>query len=142
MRILLGVGEEQALTWLRSALLRALVAAEPAVETASDRDDIVQKAATGAYDAIVLRQALPEADGLKMCRRLRAADVWTPTIVLVEGEANDRIAAFDSGADDCLSDPVAMPELAARIRSLVRRGSRMQPLVLELGDLRLERIAR
>src|SRR6266513_1966940 len=67
------------------------------------------------YDAIVLDVELPDIDGLEVCRQVRAADLWAPVLMLtVRDSVSDRIAGLDAGADDYLTKPFDLDELAAR----------------------------
>jgi two-component system OmpR family response regulator len=82
---------------------------------------------------------LPDFDGFEACRRLRAAGVWAPVLMLTARDAvEDRVAGLDSGADDYLVKPFAFAELLARLRALSRRGDGERPAVLSVGDLRLD----
>jgi two-component system OmpR family response regulator len=92
-----------------------------------------------AYDAIVLDLMLPGIDGVEVCRRLRESEVWSPVLMLTarDGVA-DRVAGLDAGADDYLPKPFSFAELLARLRALARRGAAERPVVLEVGDLRLD----
>jgi putative two-component system response regulator len=84
-------------------------------------------------DVVLLDVAMPEMDGLEVCRRLKAdpATRLTP-IVLVTGQTDlaDRIRGIEAGADEFLSKPVHPHELRARVRSL----SRMKHLIDELDS--------
>ena len=92
-----------------------------------------------AYDAIVLDIMLPGIDGLEVCRRLRAAGVWAPILLLTARDSvSDRVAGLDGGADDYLTKPFSFAELLARLRALVRRGAAERPVELRVGDLRLD----
>src|SRR6185436_3351626 len=73
------------------------------------------------YDALVLDLALPDIDGLEVCRRLRAR--WnTPVLMLTaRGEPMDRVVGLEIGADDYLAKPFEPRELLARLRALLRR---------------------
>jgi two-component system response regulator QseB len=74
------------------------------------------------YDAIILDLGLPGEDGATFLDRLRAGGSTTPVLVLTAREAvSSRIAGLDSGADDYLVKPVALQELAARLRAITRR---------------------
>jgi two-component system response regulator QseB len=74
------------------------------------------------YDAILLDLGLPGEDGITWLTRWRAREEATPVIVLTARDALDsRIGGLDAGADDYLIKPVALPELAARLRALARR---------------------
>ena len=91
------------------------------------------------YDGIVLDVMLPDIDGFELCRRLRAAGVWSPVLMLTARDSvEDRVAGLDSGADDYLVKPFAFAELLARLRALARRGDTGRPAVLAVGDLRLD----
>jgi two-component system OmpR family response regulator len=91
------------------------------------------------YDAVVLDVMLPDLDGFEVCRRLRRAKVWSPVLMLTARDSvEDRVAGLDSGADDYLVKPFAFAELLARLRALTRRGEPERPVVLAVGDLRLD----
>jgi len=82
---------------------------------------------------------LPDFDGFEVCRRLRAEEVWSPTLMLTARDAvEDRVRGLDSGADDYLAKPFSFEELLARIRALTRRAAGRRPAVLEVGELRLD----
>jgi two-component system OmpR family response regulator len=91
------------------------------------------------YDVIVLDVMLPGMDGFEVCRRLRAAGVRSPALMLTARDAvEDRIEGLDSGADDYLPKPFSFAELNARLRALARRGPIEQPPIVEVGDLRID----
>jgi two-component system OmpR family response regulator len=118
---------------------RGLVAEGMAADVVSDGEEALVAAGAHAYDAIVLDVMLPGIDGFETCRRLRAADVWTPVLMLTARDAvEDRVAGLDVGADDYLVKPFAFAELLARLRALVRRGDAERPPLIEVGDLRLD----
>jgi len=82
---------------------------------------------------------LPDLDGFEVCRRLRAAGVWSPVLMLTARDSvDDRVVGLDSGADDYLVKPFAFAELLARLRALGRRGETGRPAVLRVDDLRLD----
>ena len=75
-----------------------------------------------SVDAIVLDVAMPEPNGLEVCRRLRARGDRTPILMLTARDlVDDRVAGLDAGADDYLVKPFALAELRARLRALLRR---------------------
>ncbi len=75
-----------------------------------------------AIDLIVLDLMLPDADGLTLCRNLRAEGIQTPIIMLTaKGDDIDRIVGLEIGADDYLGKPCNPRELVARIRAVMRR---------------------
>lgn len=93
----------------------------------------------GEYAAAVLDLGLPGKDGLDVLQALRAAGVVTPVLVLTARDAvPDRIRGLDLGADDYVLKPVDLHELAARLRSLVRRSHGVAQEVLQMGALVLE----
>ncbi|MDI2130097.1 response regulator transcription factor [Yinghuangia seranimata] len=92
-----------------------------------------------AYDVVVLDIMLPGLNGYEVCRRMRAAGVWTPVLMLTAKDGEyDQADAFDLGADDYLTKPFSFVVLVARLRALVRRGAPARPVVLEVGDLALD----
>lgn len=84
-------------------------------------------------DLVVLDLALPDIDGLEVCRRLRAADAaeertHTPILMLTGRDGvGDRVAGLDAGADDYLVKPFDVSELIARVRALFRRAKATTP---------------
>jgi len=71
---------------------------------------------------IVLDLMLPRLSGYEMCRKLRAAGVHTPILMLTaRGEEADRVLGLDLGADDYVTKPFSVRELMARVRALLRR---------------------
>jgi two-component system OmpR family response regulator len=89
---------------------------------ASDGIDALHLAATEPFDVVVLDRLLPGLDGLSVLRRLRAARIDSPVLLLTAlGRIEDRVEGLDAGADDYLVKPFAFSELAARINALARR---------------------
>jgi two-component system KDP operon response regulator KdpE len=91
-------------------------------------------------DLVILDLGLPGIQGDEVIRRVRAwSDV--PIIVLsVRSSQDDKVAAFDAGADDYLTKPFGMPELLARMRAVRRRTETADasPAVLRFGDLEVD----
>ena len=72
---------------------------------------------------ILLDVGLPGIDGIEVCRRLRAADDWTPVLfVTARDEEADRVLGLELGADDYVTKPFSPRELVARVRAVLRRG--------------------
>jgi two-component system OmpR family response regulator len=110
-----------------------------AVDVTERGEDALWMAGSTGYDAIVLDVMLPGIDGFETCRRLRDDGVWSPVLLLTARDAvEDRVAGLDGGADDYLTKPFSLAELLARLRALARRGPVERPVVLEVGDLRLD----
>jgi DNA-binding response OmpR family regulator len=98
------------------------------------------------FDLVLLDLTLPDADGLDVCRRLRASGSAVPVIMLTaRGDPTDRVVGLELGADDYLGKPFDPRELLARIRAVLRRpasvagGARR---VLRFGRLEVDADAR
>ena len=98
----------------------------------------------GPFDLIILDRMLPGLEGLDVLRRLRAAQIRAPVLVLTAlGAIADRVAGLDAGADDYLVKPFAFAELAARINALARRATTADVATrLEIGDIVLDVLRR
>jgi DNA-binding response OmpR family regulator len=113
----------------------------------SDRGNVVDFAGDGItglhlavvndYEVIVLDLMLPGMDGLEVCRKLRQeARKHTPVLMLTARDAlPQKLAGFETGADDYMVKPFALQELEARILVLVRRSKPQQARVLVVADL-------
>jgi two-component system response regulator QseB len=112
--------QSYAVTWLRDGREAALALADHAV------------------DLVLLDLGLPGRDGLDVLAGARRAGVKTPVLVMTARDAPEaRIQGLDLGADDYLTKPFHLGELAARIRSLTRRAQGLADNVVEAGGLRL-----
>lgn len=97
-------------------------------------------------DLVILDWMLPGVSGFELCRRLRAREDQRdlPIILLTaRGEETDRVRGLSIGADDYVVKPFSVPELMARVRSLLRR-SRPERVAdrLQIGDLSLDKQTR
>jgi two-component system OmpR family response regulator/two-component system response regulator QseB len=98
---------------------------------------------SGVYAAAVLDLGLPLKDGLEVLKQLRLRKVDTPILVLTARDAvPDRVVGLDTGADDYVIKPVDLHELAARLRSLVRRSLGHLQDTLRCGSVELDAAAR
>ena len=121
------------------AVKRGLEAEGFAADIALNGTDGLWMATEQDYDAIVLDIMLPGLNGYQLCSRLRDAGNWTPVLMLTAKDGEyDEAEALDGGADDYLTKPFSYIVLVARIRALLRRGARERPVVLSVGDLRLD----
>jgi DNA-binding response OmpR family regulator len=94
---------------------------------------------TGEFAAVVLDLGLPRRSGLEVLKGLRARGQLVPVLVLTGRDAiEDRVTGLDAGADDYVVKPVAIAELAARIRALVRRSHGAGSEHLVIGELTLD----
>jgi two-component system OmpR family response regulator len=135
MRVLIVEDEVKMAGLIRRGMRGEGLAADIAIKG----EDALWMAEATEYDAIVLDIMLPGIDGFEVCRRLRAAGVWSPVLLLTARDGvRDRVAGLDGGADDYLTKPFSFAELLARLRALVRRGSVERPVELRVGELRLD----
>jgi DNA-binding response OmpR family regulator len=95
------------------------------------------------YDLVVLDLQLPDGTDNGLLRRMRETGHTLPVLVLTaRDELETKVESFQAGADDYVVKPVAMAELAIRIRALLRRGPALQENVLKTGDLEINRLTR
>lgn len=107
-------------------------------ETASSGEDGLQLLSSFSYDLIVLDWNLPGKSGLAVCRQFRKDGGNTPILFLTaQSDISYKESGLDSGADDFLAKPFEMRELAARVRSLLRRPAAVI-LKLKVGEVSLE----
>ncbi len=115
------------------------------VALAGDGEEALMQVEERQPDLVVLDWMLPKVSGVEVCRRLRsrAETRNLPVIMLTaRGEESDRVRGLDTGADDYLTKPFSMAELAARMRAVLRR---IRPGLAEdrvlRGDLVIDRVA-
>ncbi len=107
------------------------------VDFAGDGVTGLHLAVVNDFDAIVLDLALPGMDGLEVCRKLRSdAGKDTPVLMLTARDRlQDKLAGFETGADDYLVKPFELQEVEARLNVLASRGRRRVQRELRVGDL-------
>ncbi|MFT4097648.1 MAG: phosphate regulon transcriptional regulator PhoB [Rhodoblastus sp.] len=139
----LVVEDEQALALLLSYNLEA---EGYVVERAERGDEAETLIAEATPDLVILDWMLPGVSGLEICRRLRARDETRdlPIIMLTaRGEEAERVRGLSVGADDYVVKPFSVPELMARVRSLLRRAKPERIANrLKAGDIDLDRETR
>lgn len=107
---------------VREALRRALALGGYEVQLAEGGARALELLAQALPDAVVLDVAMPDVDGLEVCRRLRRLGNRVPVLMLTARDAvADRIDGLDAGADDYMVKPFDIGELKARLRALLRR---------------------
>ena len=98
-------------------------------------------------DLVVTDLAMPNMNGLDLCRRLREISQLPIIVLSVRGEEKTKVEALDAGADDYVTKPFGMDELLARVRAQLRRAlspllAGASPAILEVGDFRVDLEAR
>jgi DNA-binding response OmpR family regulator len=128
---------------LRDALAAYLREEGCAVDAAIDGEEGWWHAKDAVYDAIILDRQLPRLSGDEILNRLRQAGRRDPVLMLTaRGEVPDRIAGLEAGADDYVVKPVALPELLARVKALIRRSSGTMQNVIIVGRLSVDTSSR
>ena len=108
-------------------------------DTVGDGADGIEYGLTGQYDLIILDVMLPKVNGFDVARRLRAAHISTPILMLTaRDDISDKIGGLDCGADDYMTKPFDSGELMARVRALTRRQGEVLGDVLTVSGLSLD----
>lgn len=108
------------------------------VETASDGDEGLAKAASFSPDLVILDVMLPRKNGFDVCRELRARANPTPIVMLTARSAEtDKVLGLELGADDYVTKPFSITELLARVRAVLRRAGSQKPQTdsVRIGDI-------
>jgi two-component system OmpR family response regulator len=94
-------------------------------------------------DAVILDVALPDGDGIELCRRLRIDGVPAPVLFLSATDSTaEKVRALSVGGDDFVTKPFVLDELIARLRAVLRRTLAEEPEGLTYRDLRLDETTR
>lgn len=122
---------------IRDAVTRYLQRNGMLASAAQDARQMDAALAAGRFDLIVLDLMLPGEDGLSICRRLSADPASPPILMLTAmGDETDRIIGLEVGADDYLPKPFNPRELLARIKAILRRAERPEPIAGSLTGSR------
>jgi len=140
MKLLVVEDEPKTGDYLRQGLIEAGFV----VDLARDGVDGLHLGQTGDYDLAILDVMLPKLDGWQVLAGLRGAGREMPVLFLTaRDQVDDRVKGLELGADDYLVKPFAFAELLARVRTLLRRGSRSQePQQMRAADLELDLMRR
>ncbi|HKW56572.1 MAG TPA: response regulator transcription factor [Candidatus Acidoferrum sp.] len=112
------------------------------VELAVEGMEALRLAGDKSFDLAILDLNAGDHDGLAVFRGIRSKNPDLPIIIVAGANAaEERVRLLDAGADDSLGKPFAFAELTARIRAVLRRGSRPAQAILRIGDLEVDRIA-
>ncbi len=110
---------------------------------ASCGEDALSAAALNRPNVVILDLGLPDMDGLEVTRRLREWSDVPVIIISVRDQEQDKIAAFEAGADDYLTKPFSAGEMLARLRAVLRRaGEPEHEPVYQSGDLKVDLMKR
>ena len=136
-RILLVDDEPQITRVLRTSLS----AQRYDIRVANDGETALEIMKDWTPDLVITDVAMPQMDGLELCRRIRMTSEVPIIVLSVKGEERTKVRALDAGADDYVTKPVGMSELSARVRANLRRAPaapRDEGFVLEQGDFRID----
>jgi two-component system, OmpR family, copper resistance phosphate regulon response regulator CusR len=132
MRLLIVEDDEKTADALATGLARA----DFSTATARTGEEGFFLVNAEAFDLVVLDWMLPGRSGIEILKTMRARGTRSPVLLLTARDAiEDRVLGLDSGADDYLVKPFAFAELLARIRVLLRRAGKEEPLRKQIGDL-------
>lgn len=135
MRLLIADDDQDILKVLTALFERS----HYSTDVVSNGNDAYDYASGGDYDGVILDVMMPGMDGLEVLRKLRAAGVKTPVLLLTaKGEVEDRVSGLDAGADDYLPKPFAASELLARVRAMLRRRDQYRGDILSFEGLTLD----
>ncbi|MDS1141208.1 response regulator transcription factor [Pusillimonas sp. SM2304] len=130
-------------TTLGHALQEFLVEQGYAVDWLADGDQVLGAVAGQSYDLLLLDLNLPGQSGLDILRKLRAAGEQVPVLILTARDGvEDRVAGLDAGADDYVTKPFELAELAARVRAFGRRRAGQAQPFIEAGPLLFDSVGR
>ena len=138
MRILVVEDESKTGAYLKKGLAESGFV----VDVARTGVDGRHLALTGEYDLIVLDVMLPAIDGWTVLKQIREAKPTPVLMLTAKDQVDDRVKGLELGADDYLVKPFAFAELLARIRTVLRRGARREPDLLQIGDLEIDALKR
>src|SRR6266481_3526846 len=138
MRILVAEDDAPLADFLRQRLVQE----QFTVQLASDGTEAQRLAANQAFDLVILDLNLPGTGGLDVLRNIRSRKPDLPVVVMTGSSmVEERVRGLDAGADDYVAKPFAFAELAARIRAVLRRGARPGQAMLQIDDLKLDRLS-
>jgi len=116
-----------------------LTARGHAVQKCSSGDEALGMLRVYKFDLLILDWMMPDVTGLEVLKQYRDMGGNLPVLMLTaKASADDKETGLDSGADDYLTKPFEIKELAARVRALLRRPARVSNSLLETGNLRVD----
>jgi two-component system KDP operon response regulator KdpE len=114
------------------------------IRVANDGETALEMARDFAPDLVITDLAMPNMNGIELCRNLRRVSQVPILVLSVRGEERSKVEALDSGADDYITKPFSTGELLARVRAALRRAPpTSEPKTkIEEGDFRIDLDAR
>lgn len=138
MRILVAEDDAPLADFLHQQLLQEHFS----VQMVADGGEAQRMAGDQPYDLVILDLNRRAESGLDALRGIRARKPDLPVVMVAAANGvEDRVRCLNAGADDSLAKPFAFAELAARIRAVLRRGSRPARVILKIEDLEIDRVA-
>jgi two-component system copper resistance phosphate regulon response regulator CusR len=138
MKILLIEDDQKTVNYLTKGLTELGYS----IDNATDGREGLFLAKEYQYDLIILDVMLPLLDGWTVIQRIREQNKITPILFLSARDSiEERVKGFELGADDYLIKPFAFSELAARIKSIVRRGQQQQVVSMQIDDLNIDLVS-
>ncbi len=135
MQILIVEDEPKIANFVRRGLLEESYV----VDIAKDGEEALYKAEINSYDLILLDLMIPKVSGIEVCQKIRQQNTKVPIIILTAKDSiEDKVIGLDAGADDYLTKPFSFDELTARIRAILRRGTKADPTILRIDNLSLD----
>ncbi len=134
MKLLLAEDERS----LSKAIAAILQKNNYTVDTVFDGEEALSYLETGDYDGVILDIMMPKMDGITVLKNARTGGNKVPILLLTaKSEVEDKVLGLDSGANDYLTKPFAIPELLARIRAMTRSQTTQQDALLRFGNITL-----
>ena len=112
------------------------------VEHASDGEMGLSLGKTEEFDAVILDLGLPDIPGVEVLKRWRKAERLMPVLILTARDSwTDKVDGLNAGADDYITKPFHVPEVAARLRALIRRAAGKASPTLTYGEIELSPVS-
>lgn len=135
MQILIVEDEEKIANLLRKGLLEERYT----VDIAKDGEEALYKFEINDYDIVILDLMISKISGEEVCRAIRRTNTSLPILVLTAKDSvEDKVTSLDAGADDYVTKPFSFAEVTARVRALIRRNKKADPVILRIDNLSLD----